>query len=122
MYLSTTGQTKRVNWRDYFEAVCICWITKYYDKYNLLSWKSKSCWCNWLGDIPAKVKRTHTLIKYRCHNPSSPDYPRRWAVWIKVAHERLWDDWVRRFWEHIWTPSDNLLSIDRIDWSKGYEP
>ena len=67
-------------------------------------------------NVPKDVRRTFTLIKYRCNTTTSPDYPRWGGKGIKVLYQNI-----DEFYSDVGDKPSKKHSLDRIDGSKNYE-
>lgn len=98
-------------------GVCHCGVEKEFLTSNIKSGKSKTCGCsNRVDDVPLDVRRTFTLMKYRCHTETSPDYANWGAKGIKV----LYADY-REFYKDVGDKPSSKHTIDRIKSDGHYE-
>lgn len=81
--------------------------------------KTKSCGCGIhtvRSTVPSEIRRTFTLMKYRCNNENSPDYTNYGGRGIKVLYNN-YDE----FYKDVGDKPSNTHTIDRIDVNKNYE-
>lgn len=116
--------------KNLWECRCDCGNTSVVATEALTSGNTKSCGCYKADEFKQRVTKhgmKHTKIygtwlnmKNRCNNPRCKAYPYYGGRGIKVC-----DDWNNRFESFLRDmrePSDNSLSIDRIDPDGNYEP
>lgn len=111
-------------------CLCDCGNTKDIMLQSLKQGKTVSCGC--VKDAKTKHRMSDTKefavwigIKYRCNNPSSPDYPKYGGRGIAVCDR--WLDTVTGFTNFIedmgMRPADGGdWTIERLDVNKGYSP
>ena len=96
---------------------CECGAIKQFCTYNVKSGKSKTCGCSQKrNDVPHAVRRTFSLMKYRCETETSTDYKNWGAKGVKVLYK---DD--KEFYNDVGDKPSSKHSIDRIDNEKHYE-
>lgn len=67
-------------------------------------------------NVPKDVRRTFSLMKYRCNTKTSPDYPRWGGRGIKVKYKDYYE-----FYADVGDKPSSKHSIDRIDPAGHYE-
>lgn len=95
---------------------CVCGIEKMVNMSNVNYLKSKSCGCQGKRVIPNSVKRTFSLMKYRCETTTSPDYINWGAKGIKVIYKDYYE-----FYDDVGEKPSKHHSIDRINHLGNYE-
>lgn len=95
---------------------CECGIIKEFYISNILSGKSKNCGCvRNKAHIPQDIKRTFSLMKYRCETETSPDFARWGGAGIKLLYKN-----VEEFYNDVGDKPSVNHSIDRINGKIGY--
>ena len=105
---------------------CECWNITRVRRSNLVSWKTKSCWCAVLTrqwDSGTRFFNIYRCILKRCNNPKHDSFYLYGWNGIKCEWESyddfkrdMYDSYIKhckKFWE-------NQTSIDRLDNSKNY--
>ena len=105
--------------KTHYLCECVCGKVKPVNKSNVISKKSHSCGCNGLYMVSKKTKRTLTLMVYRCHTETSPDFPNYGGRGIVVCDR--WKNSIINFYEDMGNVPDGC-TIDRINNDGNYEP
>ena len=118
----------------YWRCVCDCGNEVVTPSHDLVGGKTKSCGCLHIKQASELCKQRNTkhgyskeplyfvwkTMRQRCNNPNQHDY--RWygAKGVTICPE--WDDYMAfREWA-LSHGYDGKLTIDRIDFNKGYSP
>lgn len=123
--------------RAKLECLCSCGRTAFVYPYQFKSGDIMSCGCARTGNPEVQLgntyRKTHGLTKNRfykkwndmvrrCHNPNEPAYQKYGAKGITVCDEWRYSPDKFIEWCESTHPSGDLLTIDRIDGTKGYSP
>lgn len=114
-----------------WRCLCKCGTEVTVRGYSLTQGKTVSCGC-FNAENAGKLNRSHGRsrsrlystwngIKFRCHNPSCPDYAHYGARGIEICDE--WNNSFESF--HDWAISHGYkpgLTIDRINFDGNYSP
>lgn len=124
-----TGSEKKIKSRR-VKCQCDCGNTKTVLLLNMKQGRTTSCGCVKASRVSHGMSDTKEYgvwvgIKYRCNNPSSPDYYKYGGRGIKVCDR--WSDPLYGFINFLSDmgerPKDGGdWTIERIDVNKGYEP
>lgn len=110
---------------------CDCWVEKYVQKWHLLSWATKSCWClkrdtcaemgkqnkkHWLRRDSIYAK--YQWIKARCERSGCHwyhNYGERWIKCLRDSFEDFYNDMGPSYEEHVRQFWKQDTTIERID-------
>lgn len=114
------------------KCLCDCWNERWVNRWTLISWKTKSCWClqkeiatnicltklkkHWLRYT--RLYKIYYWIKNRCNNKNASDYGRYWGRWIKCmreSFEEFYKDMNSQYFEHEKKYWELNTTIERID-------
>ena len=119
--------------RRYFNCKCECWVEKIIALDNIISWKSKSCWCyrkeksterfitHWMRNT--RFYNIFAKIKQRCNNSNDTSYKNYWLRWIKCewnSFEKFREDMYESYLEHCKIYWIKNTTIDRKDNNLNY--
>ena len=121
MVLDWAGRTEKGN--NYWDCVCFCGSIARVQQSSLLNGYVRSCGClkKTHGESKSRLYRIYRQMKYRCNNPTYPEYKYYGGRGITVCEE--WEKDIISFllWANTNGYAENL-SIDRIDNDLGYSP
>mgnify|MGYP007030457251 CR=1 FL=1 len=111
------------------EFICNCWIKKKIIVWNVLSWKTKSCWCYLKKTTSERFKkhwdrtsnrlyRIYYWMKARCNNKNNHAYKNYWWRWISIewnSYEDFKKDMEESYLKHCDEWTEKQTTLDRID-------
>ena len=132
LVVSHAGKKNATSRSHYWNVVCDCGNSLTVNGSNLRSGDTKSCGClqREIARAAGDRTRTHSMSKtsiysiwdsmiQRCHNQNRKDFPHYGGRGIEVCAR--WRESFDDFLSDMGHRPEGM-SIDRIDWDKGYEP
>jgi hypothetical protein len=132
--LTTLWEVEKRGNRVYEKCICECWIIKRVCGYNLISWRTKSCWCNrserakkwcnhkhWMKN--SRIYWIYCWARNRCKNKSQINYKYYWGKGVQFIWKSF-NEFYKDMWEsyetHVKQFGEKNTTIDRIDSNWNY--
>ena len=114
----------------YEKCVCDCWKEHRIQRWTLLNWITRSCWClsketsyknllhptHWM--TWTRFYKIYYGIEWRCTREKEASRCRYWWIWIKNlwnSFEEFYNDMYEGYLEHVKQFWEKETTIDRID-------